>query len=224
VVVSTKRSLLPDAVEAYVAGRITREPPLLKRLREETAALPEARMQIGPDQGALLALLVRLLGARRALEIGTFTGMSALAVAAALPEDGRLVTCDVSEEWTAVARRYWKQAGLAHKIELKLAPASDTLRALERDRGAACFDFAFIDADKPTYDAYYETCLRLVRPGGLIALDNMLWGGAVADPSNQESNTQVIRALNLKIRDDPRVHACLLTVGDGVMLASPRLR
>ncbi|HEV8149607.1 MAG TPA: class I SAM-dependent methyltransferase [Gemmatimonadales bacterium] len=224
VVVTSKRSLLPDSVEAYVSGLITREAPLLTRLREETGVLPEARMQIGPDQGALLALLVRLLGARHALEIGTFTGMSALVVAAALPEDGRLVTCDVSEEWTAIARRYWKAAGLAHRIELRLAPASETLRGLEAERGAACFDFAFIDADKPAYDAYYEACLRLVRPGGLIALDNMLWSGAVADPSNRESNTEAIRALNLKIRDDPRVHACLLTVGDGVMLASPRLR
>lgn len=218
-----KRSLLPDLVEEYVANLVTREPPLLKRLREETERLPEAGMQIGPDQGALLGLLVRVLGVREALEIGTFTGMSALALAAALPDDGKLVSCDVSEEWTAIARRYWKEAGLASRIELRLAPASETLRQLERERGPGCFDFAFIDADKPAYDAYYEACLRLVRPGGLIALDNMLWSGRVADPANQEPNTLAIRALNLKIRDDARVTSCLLSVGDGVMLASPRL-
>jgi len=220
--VSPKRSLLPDAVEAYVAGTLTRESPLQKRLREETAALPEARMQIGPDQGELLALLLRMLGARRALEIGTFTGYSALAMAAALPDQGTLVTCDVSEAWTAIGRRYWEAAGVADKIELRLGAANQTLRLLLRERGPQWFDFAFIDADKPAYDEYYELCLQLVRPGGLIALDNMLWGGAVADVSDQEPNTQVIRALNHKIRDDPRVDSCLVTVGDGVMLACPR--
>lgn len=222
-VVSPKRSLLPDAVEAYVARLMTRQTPLQQRLREETAGLPQAGMQIGPDQAALLALLVRLLGARSALEIGTFTGYSALALAAALPEDGRLVTCDVSEEWTSIARRYWEAAGLARKIELRLGPAGKTLQRLLGEHGAGYFDFAFIDADKPAYDAYYEACLRLVRPGGLIAIDNVLWSGAVADPGNHETNTQAIRALNLKIRDDPRVDSCLLTVGDGVMLARPRL-
>jgi predicted O-methyltransferase YrrM len=223
-VVSSKRSLLPDAVEAYVSGQITQETPVLRRLREATAALPEARMQIGPDQGAFLALLVRLLEVRSALEIGTFTGYSALAIAAALPNEGRLVCCDVSEEWTAMARRHWKEAGQEAKIELILGSASETLQRLERERGPGCFDFAFIDADKPNYDLYYEACLRLVRPGGLILLDNMLWSGAVADPSNREANTETIRALNLKIRDDPRVDSCLLTLGDGVMLARPRLR
>lgn len=222
VVVSPKRSLLPDAVEEYVSSLVTRESPLQQRLRQETALLPEAGMQIGADQGALLALLVRLLGARQALEIGTFTGYSALAVAAALPDSGRLVTCDVSEEWTRVARRYWEAAGVAQKIELRLGPAMETLQQLLRERGPHWFDFAFIDADKPAYDAYYEACLKLIRPGGLIALDNMLWSGAVADPADQEPSTSAIRALNLKIRDDPRVDACLLTVGDGVVLASPR--
>ena len=220
--VSPKRSLLPDAVEAYVAQTLSRETALQQRLRQETAALPEAGMQIGPDQGAFLALLIRLLDAHHALEIGTFTGYSALAVAAALPDDGRLLTCDVSEEWTRIARRYWTEAGVAHKIELRLGPASETLRQTETERGAGWFDFAFIDADKPAYDAYYEACLRLVRPGGLIAIDNVLWSGAVADAANQEASTLAIRALNLKIRDDPRVESCLLTVGDGVMLASPR--
>ena len=216
------RSLLPDAVEQYVTGLITRETPLHARLRAETAALPEARMQIGADQGALLALLARLIGARYALEIGTFTGLSALAVAAALPVDGRLIACDVNEEWTAIARRYWAEAGVAGRIELRLAPALDTLGQLLRERGAGSFDFAFIDADKPAYDAYYEACLRLVRPGGLIALDNMLWHGSVADANDHEATTEILRALNLKIRDDPRVESCLLTVGDGVMVAVRR--
>jgi len=213
------RSLLPEAVEQYVSGLITRETPLHARLRAETAALPEARMQIGPDQGALLALLARSIGARYALEIGAFTGMSALAVAESLPADGRLITCDVNEEWTAIARRYWAEAGLAGRIELRLAPALDTLGDLLRERGPRSFDFAFIDADKSAYDAYYEACLRLVRPGGLIALDNMLWHGSVADANDREATTEILRALNLKIRDDSRVESCLLTVGDGVMLA-----
>ncbi len=216
------RSLLPEPIERYVNGFITRETPLQRRLRDETAALPRGRMQIGADQGALLALLVRLTGARRALEVGTFTGYSALAVAAALPPDGRLITCDVSEEWTAVARRYWQEAGLAGRIDLRLGPAVQTLAGLLREGGAGSFDFAFIDADKESYDAYYEACLRLVRPVGLLAIDNVLWSGAVADPSQADPETEAIRALNEKVRDDPRVEACLLTVGDGVMLARKR--
>jgi predicted O-methyltransferase YrrM len=217
-----KRSLVPEAIEQYVNGFITQETPLQRRLRAETAALPEARMQIGPDQGALLALLVRLTGARRALEVGTFTGTSALAMAAALPPDGRLITCDVSEEWTAIARRYWQEAGVAGRIDLRLGPAVETLAGLLRDGAGETFDFAFIDADKESYDAYYENCLRLVRPGGLLAIDNVLWSGAVADPSAVDAETAAIRALNAKVRDDGRVEACLLTVGDGVMLARKR--
>jgi predicted O-methyltransferase YrrM len=216
------RSFLPEPVERYVNEFITQETPVQRRLRAETATLPRARMQIGPDQGAILALLVRLIGARRALEVGTFTGYSALAVAAALPPDGRLITCDVSEEWTAVARRYWQEAGLAGRIDLRLGPAVETLAGLLREGGADTFDFAFIDADKESYDAYYEACLRLVRPGGLLAIDNVLWSGAVADPSQTDAETEALRALNRKVRDDPRVEACLLTVGDGVMLARKR--
>jgi len=216
------RSLLPDAVERYVSGTIARETPLMKRLRAETAKLPEAGMQIGADQGALLALLVRAIGARRAIEIGTFTGYSALAVAAALPADGRLVACDVNADWTAIGRRYWAEAGVAAKIDLRLAPALDTLAHLRRDDGAGTFDFAFIDADKSSYDAYYEGCLELIRPGGLIALDNMLWSGAVADRRKTDATTKALRALNAKIADDARVEACLLTIGDGVMLARKR--
>ena len=220
--VMATRSLVPEAVERYLSEVIIHETPLQERLRAETAALPRARMQIGADQGRLLALLVHLIGARRALEVGTFTGYSALAVASALPEGGRLVTCDVSEEWTAIARRYWKEAGLSARIDLRLGPAVDTLAELLRGDGADSFDFAFIDADKESYDAYYESCLRLVRPGGLIVIDNVLWSGAVADPLVRDAETEAIRALNLKVRDDPRVEACLLTVGDGVMLAWKR--
>ena len=212
---------LTDALMAYVHDRVD-EHPALVRLRERTAPMPQASMQIGPDQGALLTLLVRLLGARHALEIGTFTGMSALAVAAALPPDGRLVTCDVSEEWTRIARRYWKEAGVAGRIELRLGPATDTVAALLRESGPGSFDFAFIDADKPSYDLYYEACLRLLRRGGLIAIDNVLWSGAVATARARDANTRALRALNLKIRDDARVDACLVSVGDGVMLARKR--
>ena len=213
------RSLLPDAVDDYVHNVATRETPLQRRLRDETAKLPGAGMQIGADQGAFLALLVRLTGARRALEIGTFTGYSALAVAAALPGDGRLTCCDISDEWTQVARRYWREAGVAERIDLRLAPAADTLRDLLRDSGPGSFDFAFVDADKTGYDGYYEACLALLRPGGLMAFDNTLWSGAVADPARTDPDTTALRALNLKARDDPRVTSCLVSMGDGVLLA-----
>ena len=217
-----RRSLLPADVEQYVATQITRESPLQARLRKETAALPMGMMQISADQGALFALLVRMLNAKRAIEIGTFTGYSALAVASALPADGKLVCCDISDEWTRIGRRYWDEAGVSPRIDLRLGPALATLDALLRDPGANTFDFAFIDADKPNYDAYYEACLKLVRAGGLIALDNMLWGGKVALPDAHDEDTEALRALNAKIRDDKRVDACLLTVGDGVMLARKR--
>ena len=179
-------------------------------------------MQIGPDQAALFALLVHATGVRRALEIGTFTGYSALAVASALPADGKLITCDVSEEWTRIAQRYWAEAGLSNRIELRLGPAAETLAALRREGAAESFDFAFIDADKESIDAYYEACLTLVRPGGLIAVDNVLWHGAVVDASVTDEETEAIRALNRKVRDDNRVEACLLTVGDGILLVRKR--
>lgn len=216
----TRQIPLTAALEDYVWSH-TRESALARRLREETARLPQAGMQIGPDQAAFLALLARSIGARRALEIGTFTGYSALAVAAALPADGRLVCCDISVEWTDIARRYWAEAGLSERIELRLAPALETLLAL-RAEGAGAFDFAFIDADKTGYDAYYEACLALLRPGGLLALDNMLWSGAVADPARRDADTEALRALNAKIRDDTRVDASLLTIGDGVLLVRKR--
>ena len=217
-----RRSLLPEYVERYVADEITAQSALQRRLRAETAKLSNAGMQISADQGALLALLARTIGARRAIEVGTFTGYSALAVASALPMDGMLICCDVSDEWTRIARRYWQEAGVSAQIDLRLGPALDTLAALMREDGAGTFDFAFIDADKSNYDAYYEGCLGLIRSGGLIALDNMLWSGNVADPNVHDADTDALRALNAKIREDVRVDACLLTIGDGVMLARKR--
>ena len=217
-----KRSLLPDTIEQYVDDFVTVETEVQQRLRAETSVLPKAGMQIGADQGAFMALLVRLIGARRALEIGTFTGYSAMAVAAALPPGGRLITCDVSEEWTAIARRYWREAGLSDTIELRLGDARGTLAALRIEAGDSSFDFAFIDADKPGYDAYYEACLHLVRPGGLILIDNVLWSGKVADPEILDPDTVALRALNAKIREDSRVEASLVAIGDGVMVVRKR--
>jgi predicted O-methyltransferase YrrM len=212
-----------DAVEGFVCDVMCPESDVARRLRKETAALgPESGMQIGPDQARLLALLARLVGARRAIEVGTFTGMSALAVASALPKDGKLVCCDVSEEWTAIARRAWKDAGVADRIDLRIAPATETLAALRRAGGDGTYDLAFIDADKEQYAAYYEACLALLRPGGLIAIDNALWGGRVCDPAQKDADTSAIRALDLFVRDDPRVEQCMLTVGDGVLLARKR--
>jgi caffeoyl-CoA O-methyltransferase len=216
----TRRLAASEALENYVWAH-ARESEVAARLRAETAKLPQAGMQIGPDQAAFLALLVRATGARRCIEIGTFTGMSALAVASALPEDGKLICCDVSEEWTAIARRYWAQAGVAAHIDLRIAPALDTLCELAKTQSGQ-FDFAFIDADKEGYDAYYEACLGLLRSGGFVALDNMLWSGRVADSSVHDATTQTLRALNAKIHADARVEPVLLSIGDGVMLARKR--
>ncbi len=213
---------LPDDLYAYLLDVSLREPPVMKRLREETASLESANMQIGPEQGQFMALLVEILGARTALEVGTFTGYSALAVALALPEDGRLVACDISEEWTAIGRRYWEEAGVAHKIDLRLAPALETLDALVAEGRAGTFDFAFLDADKEGYDAYYERTLELMRPGGLIVLDNTLWEGKVVDPQVTDADTEAIRAINAKLAGDERVTLSLLPVGDGLTLARKR--
>jgi predicted O-methyltransferase YrrM len=218
---STRQLAMTDRLEAYVLAH-SRESPVAARLRAETAKLPTARMQIGADQAAFLAVLVRAIGAKRCIEIGTYTGYSALAVAAALPDDGKLICCDISAEWTAIARRYWAQAGVADRIDLRLAPALDTLRDLLAHDGRGHYDFAFIDADKDNYDAYYEACLELLRPGGLVALDNMLWSGRVTDPDRHDADTDAIRALNAKIDIDGRVDASLLTVGDGVTLVRKR--
>lgn len=206
---------------AYVARVGAREHPALRRCREETAKLPNSQMQIGPDQGAVMALLAQLIGARRYLEVGTFTGYSALAVALALPEDGHIVCCDISREYTDRAREYWVQAGVSSKIDLRIGPALATLDEIIADN-AAPFDFAFIDADKTNYDGYYERVLKLLRRGGLVALDNMLWSGDVADPRVTDAETSALRALNEKIQGDPRVDMALATLGDGVMLARKR--
>ncbi|VUX48088.1 O-methyltransferase MdmC [Candidatus Defluviicoccus seviourii] len=219
----SKRTItLDDRLYDYLSAVSLREPALLARLREETAALPEARMQIAPEQGQFMAMLVRLMNAREILEIGTFTGYSALAMALALPPDGHIVACDVSAEWTAIGRRYWREAGIAERIELRLAPAIETLEALLADGGEDRFDFAFIDADKSGYRAYYEACLKLVRPGGLIVIDNTLWDGRVADDSVQDANTCAIRAFNAALHDDVRVDLSLVPIGDGLTLARRR--
>lgn len=218
---------MDDRLYDYYRTTSVREPEILARLREETTALgSSSTMQVSPEQGQFLALLVELTGASRLLEVGTFTGYSALACALALPPEGRLLCCDVSEEWTAIARRYWAEAGVADRIDLRLGPALETLDALladsGQDRSENGFDMAFIDADKPNYDAYYERVLRLVRPGGLIALDNTLWSGRVADPDNDAPATQAIRDLNAKIGRDDRVSMCQVPIGDGLTLARRR--
>lgn len=206
----------------YMLSVSSRETKLMARLREETAKMPGAGMQIPPIQGQLLAFLVSLIGARRGIEIGTFTGYSALWVASALPEDGKLICCDVNEKTTAVARRYWKEAGVDNKIELRLAPALDTLKALLASGGAGTFDYVFIDADKENYDAYYERSLELVHTGGLIVFDNMLWGGAVADGRKRDPDTLALKAINAKLHNDKRIDLTLLYIGDGVTLARKR--
>jgi caffeoyl-CoA O-methyltransferase len=205
----------------YLVSHGVREHPAQLHLREATRAHPHAGMQIGPDQGALLALLVRLLGARRTIEVGVFTGYSALSVALALPDDGRVLACDVSDEYTRVGRPFWREAGIEHKIELVLAPARETLDARLARGEAGGYDFAFIDADKSGYDAYYERCLGLLRPGGLIAIDNVLWSGAVARPAT-DADTRALQALNDKLVRDERIDLAMLPVGDGVTLARKR--
>lgn len=211
---------LTDDLMAYVEGLSPPETEAQKSCRSETAAMGRiGGMQIGRDQAAFMQLLVRLLGARRCLEVGVFTGYSALSVAIALPDDGRIDACDVSEEFTAKARRYWDLAGVSGRIHLHLAPARETLEAFAKEGRAGTYDFAFIDADKGNYETYYELCLQLLRPGGLIAIDNALWSGAVADPSKTDADTAAIRALNAKVAADGRVDAAMLTVGDGLMLA-----
>jgi caffeoyl-CoA O-methyltransferase len=200
-----------------------REPDVLRRLRDYTAAsVSEARMQIAPEQGQFMQLLVELIGAKKTLEVGVFTGYSSLAVALALPPDGKVIACDVSERWTSIAREYWKEAGVANKIELNLAPAAETLDRLIADGQQGTFDFAFIDADKENYDRYYERALVLVRRGGLIAIDNVLWHSRVIDPSTNDADTIAIRAINDKLHADDRVTLSLLPIGDGLTLARKR--
>jgi caffeoyl-CoA O-methyltransferase len=219
---SNRTLAITPELHDYLVSATLREPELFRRLRLETARLENHDMQIAPEQGQFMALLVELLGARQALEIGTFTGYSALCVATALPADGRLLCCDVNPEWTAIARRYWAEAGLAHKIELRLAPAMQTLDALLGSGAANTYDFAFIDADKDNYAAYYERVLQLLRPGGLVALDNALSDGRVVNPAAEDLNARALDALNRRVQQDARVTCSLVPIADGLLLARKR--
>jgi predicted O-methyltransferase YrrM len=219
---STRSIQLSDELYRYMLSVSLREPEILRRLREETADHPLARMQIAPEQGQFMGLLVHLMGAKRVLEIGVFTGYSSLCCALALPQDGRILACDVSEEWTAVARRYWEEAGVAAKIDLRLGAALETLDDLLASGAAGTFDFSFIDADKENYQGYYERVMQLLRPGGLVVVDNVLWSGRVADPTVNDSDTVALRAFNEKLLRDERVVISLLPVADGLTLALKR--
>jgi O-methyltransferase len=217
-----KFTRIDERLYGYLLAHQAPEHEELQALRLRTQVMPDGRMQITPEQGHLLGLLIRLMGARRILEIGTFTGYSALSMALALPAEGRIVACDINEEWTSIGRAYWRRAGVAHKIDLRIAPAVETLELLERKSDMDQFDFAFIDADKTGYDTYYEGALRLVRPGGLIVLDNMLRRGRVADPNESDADTVALRELNVKIAHDNRVDRVLLPIASGVTLARRR--
>ena len=209
---------LTDSVYDYMLEHSLRESEACRLLREETAPMKMGMMQVSPEQGQFMAFLVRLTGTRRALEIGTFTGYSALCVAQALPSDGRLVCCDVSEEWTSVGQRYWQSAGVSDKIDLKIGPATETLQALREDGEEGRYDFAFIDADKKNYLVYYENVLSLLRTGGVLLIDNVLWGGSVANPGKNDDDTNAIRPLNQHLHGDDRVLLSMLPVGDGLTL------
>jgi predicted O-methyltransferase YrrM len=219
---SDRRLIISDEIHQYILDHSLRDTELLKRLRTETAKLPYASMQIGPDQGQFMALLAKMIGAKRCIEIGVFTGYSALVMAMAIPPDGHIVACDVNEEWTAIGRRYWHEAGVEHKIHLRLQPALKTLDELIASGQTGTYDFAFIDADKPNYDAYYERVLKLLRHGGCFVVDNVLWSGRVADPKAKEPETLVFKSLNDKLRKDDRVDISLLGIGDGVTVGRKR--
>jgi len=219
---SRANSFLEDDLYNYMTSVSVREPSILGRLREETASHPMGGMQIPPEHGQFLALLMPLMGARRTLEIGVFTGYSSLAVALALPNDGSILACDVSEEFTSVARRYWQEAGVDHMIDLRVGPALETLQELITQRQHSPFDFAFIDADKANYEGYYEYALELIRPGGLIAIDNVLWHGKVIDPEANDADTLAIRSLNRKLLGDSRINLSMLPVSDGLTLCYKR--
>ncbi len=211
---------LSDCLYQYLLANSLREPEILTRLRQETAAHPLVDMQISPDQGQLMGLLVQLIAAKKCLEIGVFTGYSSLIVALNLPPDGKLIACDVSTEFTSIASKYWQEAGVTDKIDLYIAPALETLDRLLTEDNAETFDFAFIDADKNNYSAYYEKCLQLIRPGGLILIDNVLWYGRVADPKmDHDKRTQSIKKINHKIHNDNRVQISLIPIGDGLTIA-----
>lgn len=219
---SSRTIAMTDQLYDYMLQVSLREPPVLRRLREFTQRRPRGNMQISPEQGQFMALLVQMIGAKRAIEVGTFTGYSSTAVALALPERGRMICCDVSEEYTAIARKFWREAGVEKKIDLRLAPAKKTLDGLLRDGQAGKFDFAFIDADKENYRAYYERVLKLLRPGGVVAIDNVLWGGSVLDAADQSVDTKAVRAFNKKLKGDKRVSLSLVPIGDGLTLARKR--
>jgi predicted O-methyltransferase YrrM len=213
---------IDEALNDYLRDISVRETEVMTDLRERTAEMEAANMQISSEQGALMTLLVELMGVGRAVEIGTFTGYSALCIARAMPDDGELICCDVDEEWTSIAQDYWKEAGLDDRIRLELRPALETLEALIDDGEAEGFDFAFVDADKENYVDYYDRCMTLVRPGGLLAFDNVLWGGSVVDPEDDDASTRAIRRLNETIADDPRVTPSMVPIGDGLLLARKR--
>ena len=219
---STKANFIDADLYDYILSVSVRDDPLLQRLQDETAQQEMAVMQIAPDQGQFLALLIQLLGVRNAIEVGVFTGYSSLCVARALPDDGRLLCCDVSREWTDIARRYWDAAGVTDRIELVLAPAIETLRSrIEADQ-AGQYDFAFIDADKESYDDYFECCLELLRPGGLIVFDNVLWSGRVMHAADEDAETRALDALNRKLQQDQRVDISLVPMADGLYLVRKR--
>ena len=218
----TDTLLLSESVHAYLQSNSLREPEVLRRCRKETSSLEEARMQLSPEQGQFLSFLVELTGVKRAIEVGTFTGYSALCVATSMPADGILVACDISERWTSIAQQYWQDAKIDKMIDLRIGPAVETLDGLLSDGEAESYDFALIDADKGNYEVYYERILRLVRSGGLIAVDNVLWSGKVADLSNQDSTTLSIRSLNEKVLRDERVSLTMLPIGDGMTLVRKR--
>lgn len=219
---SNRTLTFDDRLYQYLLDHSVRETPIMRALREITRHEEGAGMQIGPEQGQFMALLVELLGAKRIIEIGTFTGYSALCMAQAMPKDGKLICCDVSKEWTAVGRPFWEQAGIEDRIELRIAPALETLDAMLQNNQAGQFDMAFIDADKPNYPNYYERCLKLIRPGGLLMFDNTLWSGAIADPSDQDEDTLALRKLNDMLYKDERVGISLVPIGDGLTLARKR--
>jgi predicted O-methyltransferase YrrM len=219
---SKKMIKVNEELYDYILSVSLQEPDILRRLREETEPHPHSMMQISPDQGQFMSLLIRLIAATRTIELGVYTGYSSLCVALALPSDGKLIACDVNQEWTSMAKRYWVEAGVAHKVDLRLAPAMETLDSLLAEGLAGSFDFAFIDADKENYTGYYERCLELLRPGGVIAVDNVLWSGRVADPRDRDDHTVAIREFNAKLLTDDRVLLSMIPIADGLTLALKR--